>query len=162
MLPLKIFVNNLTVALIIYALSVTIAGSWIFFAFQGFFTGAISSAPLLDEELLREIRTYLQCTLDQQGLALVKASLLIPHGIFEISGIALSLVASYHISRIVIDLIRAKILRTPVTINVRGRVIASLKLLLVAVILLLVAAFIEIFVTPVIGGVVMALLCFLR
>ncbi len=161
MLPLKIFFNNLIVVLIIYALSVTIIGSWIFFIVQGLLIGAIITAPSLDLEMLKQIESvFPKCTLDQKDLVYIKISLLIPHGIFEIPGITLGLIASYFVSMIIIDYIRKRFLKRDIDIDVKTRILGSLKLLLFSMIFLIVAAFIEVFITPIIGGLVMHILCF--
>jgi len=161
MLPLKIFFNNLIVVLIIYALSVTIIGSWIFFIVQGLLIGAIITAPSLDLEMLKQIESvFPKCTLDQKDLVYIKISLLIPHGIFEIPGITLGLIASYFVSMIIIDYIRKRFLKRDIDIDVKTRILGSLKLLLFSIIFLIVAAFIEVFITPIIGGLVMHILCF--
>ncbi len=160
-LPLKIFLNNFKVLLVIYALSVTIVGSWIFLMLQGLLTGAIATAPLVDLEMIKNIKSYFpQCTITQQDLIYIKASLLIPHGIFEISGIVLGLIASYHISTIMIDILRRKIFKkVEITIDAKAKILNSLKFVLFSVALLLFAAFIEVFITPIVGGVIIYILC---
>ncbi|MGC9148380.1 MAG: stage II sporulation protein M [Sulfolobales archaeon] len=160
-LPFKIFLNNLTVVLVIYALSVTVVGSWIFLMSQGLLTGAIATAPLVDLEIIKNIKSlFPQCSISQQDLIYIKVSLLIPHGIFEISGIVLGLIASYYVSTIIIDIVRRKIFkREEISINARTKILRSLKFILFSVVFLIIAAFIEVFVTPVIGGLVIYMLC---
>ncbi|MGC9009852.1 MAG: stage II sporulation protein M [Sulfolobales archaeon] len=160
-LPLKIFLNNFKVLLVIYALSVTIVGSWIFLMLQGLLTGAIATAPLVDLEMIKNIKSHFpQCTITQQDLIYVKASLLVPHGIFEISGIVLGLIASYHISTIIINVLRKKIFKkVEVIISAKAKILNSLKFVLFSVALLLFAAFIEVFITPIVGGVIIYILC---
>ncbi|MEZ0289711.1 MAG: stage II sporulation protein M [Sulfolobales archaeon] len=162
-LPLKIFVNNMIVSLIIYALSPTIVGSTLFYLYQGFMTGAIMSAPSLDRDMVSNIESvFKSCSITQSDLVIIKISFLLPHGIFEIPGITSSLIASLILSKLIVDLIRKRISKPDLVIDLRKRLFESLKYLLYTVVLLLVAAFVEAFITPLIGGLVIGLICFLK
>jgi uncharacterized membrane protein SpoIIM required for sporulation len=161
-LPLKIFANNLMVALVIYALSPTIILSWGFYLYQAFMVGAIVSAPALDYEIINSIKTNMpQCMLTEDNILIIKLSLLIPHGLLEIPGISLGLLAGTMISKMIIDLIR-RALGAAIEVRIRDTVKKSLKLLLYAAVMLLAAAYIETFITPVVGGLVIAIICFMR
>ncbi len=70
------------------------------------------------------------------------------------------MIASYYVSTIIIDIVRRKIFkREEISINARTKILRSLKFILFSVVFLIIAAFIEVFVTPVIGGLVIYMLC---
>ncbi|MEM3961060.1 MAG: stage II sporulation protein M [Sulfolobales archaeon] len=162
MLPMKIFTNNLLVAVIIYVLSPTIIGSILFYIYQGFIIGAIMTAPLLDANMLETLQSLAYCRFSEQDLVVVKIALLLPHGVFEIPGIAFSLIASIVISKALIDLIRRKLGRTDLEISMRSVILRSLRYMLYSALLLVIAAFIEVFITPLVGGFIVGLLCLFK
>lgn len=162
LLPLIIFSNNLAVSLIMLALFPTIVGPWAFMVFQGFAVGAIIGYQGIDEgikQLLASISTTSSCSLDSYGLSLLKASLLIPHGIFEIPGVSLFMATSVRLSLTMIDYISWRRGRRSEKPAFTKTLKDSLLAIIVGVLLLLVAAFVESFVTPVVGVLVALALC---
>lgn len=159
-LPLLIFANNMLVSLIILGLSPTIAGPWIFMGYQGFVTGAVITYPYIDQVLQSQLaRAGISCTLGPWESVAVKLALLIPHGILEIPGISLFLASATLISSAILSLAAWRLGRRGERPQLGGRLRRSGKLALVGALALLAAASIESFVTPVVGGVVLAIAC---
>ncbi len=162
LLPFIIFSNNLMVSLIMLALFPTIAGPWVFMAFQGFAVGAIIGYQGVDEgikEFLASIPTISGCSLSPSSILLLKAALLLPHGIFELPGVSLFMATSARLSFAMIDYIswkRGKRIEKP---SFTQTLRSSLPAILIGAALLLVAAFIESFITPIIGVVAATALC---
>jgi uncharacterized membrane protein SpoIIM required for sporulation len=158
-LPLLIFSNNLMVSLIILALFPTIIGPWIFMSFQGFATGAIISYQGVDEGISNLTSFIPGCRLSPNELAIAKLSLLIPHGVFEITGIGVFFASSVRLSIELLGYIMWKLGKKQEKPNI-SRAFGSLIIpLLIGVLLLIVAAFVESFITPIIGFISIVFLC---
>ncbi|MEM2203306.1 MAG: stage II sporulation protein M [Sulfolobales archaeon] len=159
LLPLIIFGNNLMVSLIMLALFPTIAGPWLFIAFQGFATGAIIGYTGIDESIEQALSTISSCTLSPSDISILKAALLIPHGIFEIPGISVFMATSARLSFTLIDYVswkKGKRAEKPIfTQTLRS----LLPAILIGAALLLVAAFVESFITPLVGFITAIALC---
>ncbi len=159
LLPLIIFSNNLMVSLIMLALFPTIIGPWIFMAFQGFAVGAIIGYQGIDDGIKTLSSMIPGCVLSQSELSLLKAALLIPHGVFEIPGISVFMAVSINLSFTLIRYVSWRMGKAAEKPNFVQTIGSSLLALLIGVILLLVAAFVESFITPLIGVVVIMAMC---
>ena len=159
LLPLIIFGNNLMVSLIMLALFPTIAGPWLFIAFQGFATGAIIGYPGIDEGIRQVLSTIPNCVLSPFDMSILKAALLIPHGIFEIPGISVFMAASARLSFTLIDYVSWKRGKRTEKPSFTQTFRSLLPAILIGIALLLVAAFVESFITPLIGFITIIALC---
>lgn len=158
-LPLLIFGNNLLVSLIMLALFPTIIGPWIFISYQGFVTGAVVGYSGIDEGI-REIASLIPgCRIDQGSVSIAKLALIIPHGVFEIPGVGFFVASSARLSIAFTGYILWRLGRRSNRPVFTDSVREILMPLLIGVLLLIVAAFIESFITPVIGLIVIGGLC---
>lgn len=158
-LPLLIFGNNLLVSLVMLALFPTIIGPWIFISYQGFVTGAVVGYGGVDEGI-REIASLIPgCRIDQGFIPIAKLVLILPHGVFEIPGVGVFVASSTRLSIALIGYILWRLGKRPSSPIFLDSVREILMPLLIGVLLLIVAAFIESFVTPVIGFIVIVALC---
>jgi len=159
LLPLLIFSNNLVVSLILLALSPTIAGSWIFMAFQGFATGAIVGYQAVDEGITSLISLVPGCNLSPGDLTLAKLVLLIPHGVFEITGVSIFFASSVRLSTDILGYAMWRLGRRSEKPSILKTLRSLLMPITIGILLLAVAAFVESFITPLIGFITILLLC---
>jgi Uncharacterized membrane protein len=159
LLPLLIFGNNLVVSLILLALSPTIVGPWIFMAFQGFATGAIVGYQAVDEGIASLTSLIPECSLSPSDLTLAKLVLLIPHGVFEITGVSVFFALSARLSMDILGYAMWKLGRRSEKPSI-SKTLGSLPMpITIGILLLVVAAFVESFITPLIGFMAIVLLC---
>ncbi len=159
LLPLLIFSNNLVVSLILLALSPTIVGPWIFMAFQGFATGAIVGYQAVDEGIADLASLIPGCTLSPGNLTLAKLVLLIPHGVFEITGVSIFFASSVRLSTDILGYAMWKLGRRSEKPSILKTLGSLLMPITIGILLLAVAAFVESFITPLIGFMAILLLC---
>lgn len=158
-LPLLILGNNLLVSLIMLALFPTIIGPWIFISYQGFITGAVVGYGGVDEGIMEIASLIPGCRIDQGSVSIAKLALILPHGIFEIPGVGVFVASSTRLSIALIGYILWRLGKRPSSPTFMDSVREILMPLLIGVLLLIVAAFIESFITPVIGLIVIEALC---
>lgn len=159
LLPLLIFSNNLVVSLILLALSPTIIGPWAFMAFQGFATGAIVGYQAVDEGISNLTSLIAGCILSPDKLVLAKLVLLIPHGVFEITGVSIFFASSARLSMDILGYAMWKLGRRSERPNISKTLGSLLMPITIGILLLVVAAFVESFITPLIGFITIVFLC---
>ncbi len=159
LLPLLIFSNNLVVSLILLALSPTIIGPWIFMAFQGFVIGAIVGYQTVDEGIASLTSLVPGCTLSPGDLTLTKLALLIPHGVFEITGVSIFFASSVRLSTDILGYAMWKLGRRSAKPDILKTLRSLLMPITIGILLLVVAAFVESFITPLVGFMTILLLC---
>ncbi len=169
-----IYTNNLMVALVIYILFPTVIGSVLMLITQGVLIGAVITYSEV-ERGLKETLQLLGCSNPTEAhLEMVRVLSLLPHGIVEVPAIVIAVIASLRMSSYIVDVVKRRFWskkqygeedntdqdgeETKYS-KLKKHLKDSLKYLLVAALLLLIAAFIEVFITPVVVALSILITC---